>query len=31
MYARNGFALEATEPRHSFGCDVVAQFWVRDL
>ncbi len=31
MYARNGFTLEATEPRHSFGCDVVAQFWVRDL
>lgn len=31
MYARNGFVLEASEPRHSFGVDVVAQFWVRDL
>jgi GNAT superfamily N-acetyltransferase len=31
MYARNGFALEASEPRHSFGVDVVAQFWTRDL
>jgi len=31
MYARNGFRLEASEPRHSFGRDVVAQFWTRDL
>ncbi len=31
MYARNGFVLEASEPRHSFGRDVVAQFWTRDL
>lgn len=31
MYARNGFVLEASEPRHSFGRDVVAQFWARDL
>jgi len=31
MYARNGFVLEASEPRHSFGVDVVAQFWTRDL
>jgi GNAT superfamily N-acetyltransferase len=31
LYARNGFAMTATEARHSFGRDVVAQTWERAL
>jgi len=31
LYARNGFALVASEAKRSFGQDVVAQTWERDL
>ncbi|MCW1933846.1 GNAT family N-acetyltransferase [Pararhodobacter zhoushanensis] len=31
LYARNGFALVESEPQHSFGQDVVAQTWHRNL
>jgi len=31
LYARHGFEMTASEPRHSFGRDVVAQTWERAL
>ncbi len=31
IYERAGFALTASEPRHSFGADVVAEFWDLEL
>lgn len=31
LYARNGFALVASEAKRSFGQDVVAQTWEREL
>lgn len=31
LYARNGFALVASAPSRTFGCDVVDQTWQRDL
>jgi len=31
LYARNGFTLTGSEAKHSFGQDVVAQTWERDL
>jgi GNAT superfamily N-acetyltransferase len=31
LYARNGFDFVASEPRQSFGCDVVAQYWERGI
>ena len=31
LYARNGFALTHAESRHSFGRDVVAQTWAKEL
>jgi GNAT superfamily N-acetyltransferase len=31
LYARNGFALEREMPVHSFGLDLIEQFWSRAL
>lgn len=31
IYERAGFALVSEEPHHSFGADLVAQVWERDL
>jgi DNA-binding MarR family transcriptional regulator/GNAT superfamily N-acetyltransferase len=31
IYERAGFALEAEEPHHSFGADLVGQFWRKNL
>lgn len=31
LYARNGFSLTESTPKHSFGVDVVAQTWERTL
>lgn len=31
LYARNGFALEREVPVHSFGLDLIEQFWSRTL
>ena len=27
VYAKAGFTLTSSEPRHSFGQDVVAEYW----
>jgi GNAT superfamily N-acetyltransferase len=31
LYEKAGFALDEEEPHHSFGHDLVGQFWSRDL
>ena len=31
LYQRAGFKLDRNEPHHSFGCDLVGEYWSRDL
>jgi GNAT superfamily N-acetyltransferase len=31
IYERAGFRLDRSEPHHSFGHDLVGQYWSRDL
>ncbi len=31
IYERAGFGCDRTEPHHSFGCDLVGEYWSRDL
>jgi DNA-binding MarR family transcriptional regulator/GNAT superfamily N-acetyltransferase len=31
IYERAGFRCDHREPHHSFGCDLVGEFWSRDL
>ena len=31
LYQRAGFTLDDTEPHHSFGADLVGEYWSRDL
>ena len=31
IYERAGFSCDRREPHHSFGCDLVGEYWSRDL
>jgi DNA-binding MarR family transcriptional regulator/GNAT superfamily N-acetyltransferase len=31
IYERTGFGCDHREPHHSFGCDLVGEYWSRDL
>ena len=31
IYQRAGFRCDRREPHHSFGCDLVGEYWSRDL